>query len=360
MKSCRLLPGLVARVCLLLCTFALAAAFAADRSDLVLQRIAFGSCAHQDRPQPIWAQVSLARPDLFILLGDNVYGDTEDMDLLRAKYAKFDQVPGFRRLRESTPLLATWDDHDYGENDAGANYLRRAESQQVFLDFMRVPADSPRRRRAGIYHAQLFGPPDRRVQVILLDTRYHRSPLVKRVDPARLARGPYVANEDPQSTVLGAEQWDWLEAQLRIPARLRFIASSIQVVPEDHGWEKWMNFPHERERLFRMIRETGAAGVVFLSGDRHLAELSMMDGGVGYPLYDITSSGINQASPRWRRYEENRHRVGTMNWGNHFGMVDIDWGREDPRLSFQIRDADGDIAIQRKVFLSTLQPGVIE
>ena len=83
--------------------------------------------------------------------------------------------------------------------------------------------------------------------------------------------------------MLGEDQWAWLEEQLRTPAEVRLIASSIQVVAEDHGWEKWMNFPHERERLYRLIRETRAEGVVFLSGDRHLAELSMMDGGGGLP-----------------------------------------------------------------------------
>ena len=58
-----------------------------------------------------------------------------------------------------------------------------------------------------------------------------------------------------------------------------------------------MNFPHERERLYNADpRDTGPRASIFLSGDRHLAELSMMDAGLGYPLYDLTSSGLNQAS----------------------------------------------------------------
>ena len=116
-----------------------------------------------------------------------------------------------------------------------------------------------------------------------------------------------------------------------------------------------MNLPRERERLYQLIRSTGANGVIFLSGDRHLAELSMMDGGVGYPLYDLTASGLNNASHAWRPYEVNRHRVGTMNWGDNFGMVTIDWRPADPLISLQIRDLDGDINIQRKIRLSTLR-----
>jgi alkaline phosphatase D len=126
-------------------------------------------------------------------------------------------------------------------------------------------------------------------------------------------------------------------------------------VAEDHGWEKWMNFPHERERLFKLLRDTGAQGVILLSGDRHLAELSMMDAGVGYPIYDLTSSGFNQAAKSWRPLEVNRHRVATMNWGDNFGVIAIDWDRADPRISLQIRDVEGDITIQQKINLSTIR-----
>ena len=194
------------------------------------------------------------------------------------------------------------------------------------------------------------------MQVILLDTRYLRSPLKKR-DKTAPDAGPYLPSDDPNATFLGETQWKWLEEQLKVPAKLRILASSIQVVAEDHGWEKWMNFPRERERLFKLIRDTKANGVVLISGDRHLAELSLMDAGIGYPLYDLTSSGLNQASSRWRPLEENKHRVSTMNVGNNFGLIAIDWDRPEPLISLQIRDEDGDITIQQKVSLGLLQPG---
>ncbi len=331
---------------------------AAQMQKKPLQRIAFGSCAGQDQPQPIWEPIVGNKPDLFLFVGDNIYGDTEDMQVMRDKYARLGAQPGYKKLTATCPVLATWDDHDYGVNDGGAEYPKRRESQQVFLDFFGEPKNSPRRSREGVYDARVYGPPGKQVQIILLDTRYHRGPL-KRREPENRALGPYVPNPDPAVTVLGDAQWRWLEAQLRVPAEVRIIASSIQVVPEDHGWEKWMNFPHERERLFNLIRGTKAAGVLFISGDRHLAELSMMDGGVGYPLYDLTSSALNRSAQRWRPYETNRHRVGTMNWGDNFGLISIDWERQDPQISLQIRDVDGDITLQRKIYLSTLQPGVI-
>jgi hypothetical protein len=321
-----------------------------------LHRIAFGSCATQERPQPIWDAVGATKPELLLLLGDNIYADTEDMGVMKAKYDKFAAMPGFKALRESVPILATWDDHDLGVNDGGSDYPKKVESQKLFLDFFGEPADSTRRKQAGVYDAKVIGPEGKRVQIIMLDTRYFRSsPLKKKVAAVGRNEGPYEPNPDPSTTMLGEDQWRWLDEQFRQPAEIRLIVSSIQVIAEDHGWEKWMNIPHERERLYRLIKDTGVEGVVFLSGDRHLAELSTMDGGAGYPFYDITSSGLNQASKSWRPLEVNRHRVGTMNWGDNFGLVTIDWERPDPEIALQIRDQKGDVFLGQKLNLSTLK-----
>ena len=323
------------------------------RSDeKTLSRIGFGSCSHQDHPQPIWDAVLEARPDLFLLIGDNIYGDSDDPRVLRRKYAKFAAVPEFARLRQNVPVIGTWDDHDYGRNDAGVEFPIKKRSQQLFLDFFGVPAESPRRQREGVYDAQTFGPPGKRVQVILLDTRYFRSPLKT---ASGGDRKPYVANIDPGTTILGEAQWKWLEERLREPAELRLIASSIQVVSEDHGGEKWMNFPRERERLSALIRDTRAGGVVFLSGDRHFADLSVMDAGVGYPLFDLTSSGLTQAAKQWRPLSPNTQRVAGMSFGTNFGLIAVDWEPADPVVSLQIRDGEGDVRINQKLPLSVLR-----
>ncbi len=328
-------------------------------SQALLTRIAFGSCARENQPQPIWEKIIATKPDLFLFTGDNIYGDSDDVAVLKAKYDKLTTIPGFRQLRQQVPLMATWDDHDYGLNDGGAEFSKRAESQKLLLDFFNEPADSPRRKQEGVYDAKSFGPTGRRVQVILLDTRYHRSPLkLKAKDEPGIGR--YTKNEEADATMLGAAQWKWLAEQLKQPAEIRLIASSVQVVAEDHGFEKWMNFPLERERLFNLIREAKASGVIFLSGDRHLAELSMMDGGVGYPLYDLTSSGINNANQSWRFPEFNRRRVMTMNKGDHFGLITVNWNETDPRIALQIHDLDGDVTIQHKLKLSELKPGFLK
>jgi alkaline phosphatase D len=316
-----------------------------------ITRIALGSCIRQNRPQPIWEAVSGFQPDLLLLLGDNIYGDTEDMAELRAKYDALAANPGFATLRRAVPIIGVWDDHDYGVNDGGREYPRRRESQQVFSDFFGVPADSPRRRQEGIYHAVTCGPPGRRVQFIGLDTRYHRSPLKALPREQRVkGQGHYVPDPDPAATFLGADQWAWLATVLAEPAEIRIVMSSIQVLATEHGFEKWANFPGERTRLIETIRRAGATGVILVSGDRHAAEISRLPAGdeaLPYPLYDLTASSFNQVIGKSDPEEPNRFRVGDRYHGTNFGTIEIDWqdGADGQKplvaVTLAIRDAQG-------------------
>ena len=320
----------------------------------LLQTIGFGSCAHQGRAQDFWAPILAAKPDAFIFMGDNIYGDTENMDLLKEEYGYLAAQPGFKKLKAAATILATWDDHDYGANDAGADFGPRSESRKIFLDFFEVPADAPRRKHSGVYDATVLGPPGRRVQVILLDTRYFRSDL-KRLPERPKNDGPYTENNDPAATMLGEKQWAWLEQQLREPAELRLLVSSIQVIANEHHWEKWGTLPRERERLFRLLRDTAASGVIILSGDRHRAELSRIDDAAGYPLYDVTSSALNMAHPI-DYPEPNAYRVGEHLGENNFGLVVIDWGKPDPEITIQLRDLANKVRVEQKITLGELQP----
>jgi alkaline phosphatase D len=283
--------------------------------------IAFGSCNRQDQPQPLWSIIARQKPDVFVWLGDDIYGDTDDMSVMRAKYEKQLANPLYRAFRSEVPIIGTWDDHDYGRNNGGREYAARAASQQAHLDFLGEPAHSPRRQQEGVYASYLYGTPGRQIKVILLDTRYHRDPI------------------GSNGTVLGDRQWKWLEEELRdSKAQIHLIGSSIQVIPEEHRFEKWANFPRERKRLLDVIARTRAPGVIFLSGDRHIAELSVLrDSPVEYPLYDVTSSGLTHTSTL--RKEANRHRVGHAVFDLNYGLVVVDWVAGTVRL--QVRDARG-------------------
>lgn len=331
-----------------------------------ITKIAAGSCIRQDRPQPIWKAVNEYRPDVFLMLGDNIYGDTEDMAVLRGKYALLAANEGFAALRQAVPLIAVWDDHDFGANDAGREYPRRRESQQAFLDFFGVPADAPLRRQEGIYRAITVGPPGRRLQFICLDTRSHRSPLATLPAGQRQpGDGPYAPTNDPSATILGAEQWAWLEGVLREPADLRIVLSSIQLACTDHHWEHWGNFPAERARLLRLVRDSGAAGVIVVSGDRHAAEISRIPAGpeaAAYPLYDLTASSLNQAMPVGQGRNPNPLRLGPQQRDVNFCTIEIDWPTADDAaasggsVTLAIRDLAGSVVHAERMPLASLAP----
>ncbi len=316
-----------------------------------LTRIAFGSCAHQDQPQPIWDAVLRYQPDLFIFAGDNVYGDLTPgaRNGLREAYAKAAGIEGYRTLRARVPVLATWDDHDYGQNDAGGDFPYKDEAKALFLDFWRVPADDPRRSREGVYDARTFGPDGMRLQVVLLDLRSFRSPLRRKAAGAPGA-GPYAPDPDPAKTMLGPAQWAWLEQQLRLPAELRLIVSSVQVLAEGHGYERWGNLPHERERLLGLITRTGASGVILLSGDRHAGALYRLAEGVPYGLYEITSSGLNMV--RAGTPEPGPLRLGELYGAVNFGTIDIDW--RAGQITLAVRALDGEPVREVRIPLASL------
>lgn len=325
--------------------------------DKVITRIAFGSCALQHKPQPIWDAVNEWDPQLFLFLGDNIYGDTENMDTLRARYRMLAEKPGFQQLRTKTRVLATWDDHDYGANDAGRWYPKKEASKQIFMDFWNISEDSPIRKRPGVYGAYRFGPPGKRVQVILLDTRFFRDSLETRKlnkTQDELGYGPYAANMDSSATMLGADQWKWLGEQLEKPADLRLIGSSIQVISAEHGWEVWANMPHEKQRLYDLIDQKQANGVVFLSGDVHWGELSRYDGNA-YPLYDFTASGLNQGYTEVLNLP-NHYRVGSLVFPYpNFGTLTVDWTGKHPRLTMSLRDINGKAVMQKQVSINQLR-----
>jgi len=312
--------------------------------------IAFGSCNKQYEEQPLWAPIRSHTPDVWIWLGDNVYADTEDMSDLRADYEQQRAHPGYAALRAEAEVIGTWDDHDYGTNDGDRTYPKRDSSQQIFLDFLDVSPQDPRRQREGVYSTHSYGPPDQRVKVILLDTRYHRDTLQYLGDPDRL----YAPR--PGGDLLGEAQWAWLERELRdTAAQVHVIGTSIQAVGAEHRWEKWADFPDARQRLFDVIRESNAPGVVLISGDRHRGELSRHDDAIGYPLYELTSSGLTHYSPS--PGERNRHRVGELIQALHFGILTFDFDAPDPTIGLQLRGLGDTLLLDHSVPLSTLQPG---
>jgi alkaline phosphatase D len=265
-------------------------------------------------------------------------------------------MPGFAKLRQTTPLFATWDDHDYGLNDGGAGFPGAAAAQKEFCDFFQVPATSPLRSSPGVYDCVTLGPAGKRVQLILLDTRSFRSPLKK--DPANPKIN--VPNTEPGATMLGGEQWAWFERRLREPAEVRLVVSSISFISTEHGSEKWANFPQERARFLELLRRTQATGVVLISGDRHLAEISLLKpaDGAPYPVYDMTTSGLNQPIAKESEYRSknppqgppNRYRIHERPYtGSNFGLVRVNWDDPHPSVRLEICGLGGEVVLSQDI-----------
>ena len=119
-------------------------------------------------------------------------------------------IAGYSKLRNTIAHLAVWDDHDYGINDGGGDFPHKAVAKELFLKFWKVPADDIRRTRDGIYDSRIIGPPGMRVQIILLDLRWFRSPLKASDQRGAPGKERYVPDPDPAKTMLGPAQWAWL------------------------------------------------------------------------------------------------------------------------------------------------------
>lgn len=307
--------------------------------DQVVTRIGFGSCLVQVLPLHILDQMAAERWDLFLFSGDNVYADLAVKDgeakavkgdprLMREAYQTLTNVPAWQRFAATTPILATWDDHDYGENDAGADFAHRAFAEHQFETFFPLSGRSGgsdlRLERPGVYVSQRFGPPGRRLQIILLDTRYFRTPL-ERTEQMVAGNRIYRAKNITTATVLGEAQWLWLEKQFQQPADLRILVSSIQVLAADMGEERWSNFPEERRRLLALINQNPSPTTLILSGDRHYAAVYQAPRDKEADLVEITSSSLNMA--RSGHAEQAPLQQGAVYSETNYGQLTINWPR---------------------------------
>jgi alkaline phosphatase D len=329
--------------------------------------ILFGSCSHQDKAMPIFDAILQEPADGFIFLGDNIYGDTEDMQELAQKYKKLGQNPGVNALRSKVSVYAIWDDHDFGENDAGKQYSFKAESAKIMLDFWNVPKDSPRRgREDGIYGSYVITPTNVDIQaddaidlnairIILPDLRYMRDDLESvgligdQTQRKLKDMGPYTYSK---GSMLSEQQWQWIEIELQQPERIKIIGSSLQLVADFTGWESWANF-NDRQRLFDLIKKHKVNGVFIISGDTHWGEISKFDTNMDYPLWDVTSSGLTE---EWKQVSPNKHRVSGYTDEVNYGFFTVDWNLQDPSIHFGLKDLKGTVVMQQNITLSSLSP----
>lgn len=269
--------------------------------------VAFGSCNLQVLKQDYWANIAATKPDLWIWGGDIIYADLLPLGIKRKQYNRILQNEGYQNLLSNSKIVGIWDDHDFASNDSDGSYKKKAKSQNLLLDFLQVPNDSPRRVQEGIYTSYLIGDKPTQFKLILLDVRYFRS----------------APNE--QANMLGDVQWKWLENEIQInKSKFIVIVSGSQIIQNEGGKhdDSWTSMPTERERFFKLI-EKSKAPVLLLSGDRHFAEVSMLKIG-NRETYEFTSSGLTH---HFNKANDNPFRVAGPALAKNYGVLNITWKR---------------------------------
>lgn len=292
--------------------------------------LSFGSCHKMDDPNSdvILNTIAQEQPDGFIWLGDIVYAKDGDPKDLTQKYQRLAHKPAYKTLKQNTQVYGIWDDHDYGMNDGGADYKHKIQSRKDFFAFLELPKDHEAYQREGAYQAHDIGDNEHSIKLILLDNRYFKSPYTKSKQKGQRYQ------KDSVGTLLGKAQWEWLEKKLQSStASVHVFGSGIQFLSNQHRFEKWSNYPKEQEKMVRLLRKYKVKNPIFLTGDRHMSELSKMD--IGYTaLIDATSSGMTEALT-YNLTEENPYRLGPTIGKDSYGQLTIDWEKNSYRITFK-------------------------
>ena len=301
----------------------------------VISAIGFGSCMDQNYPQTIWSPLKGESLDLFIGLGDLVYASQPNDKPMAKAYLKQIENAELQEFRAQVPWIGVWDDHDFGVNDGGGDHPEFQEAKDLLLAFLPNSAKVIPPEQKGLYHSIVLGNKPKTLQVLVLDTRTYRSPLTPHRGGDPLVR--YQENLDSKATILGEDQWKWLETEIQKPANFRILVSSIQILSEKHGFEKWANFPHERKRLLNLIEKNKIKNMVLLSGDRHFSEISKIRLNKKHTLVEITNSSLNKSSQLVN--EVNPLRLGKPYYQANYGVLNIDYMKRT--AIYNLKDAKG-------------------
>ena len=261
-----------------------------------------GSCAYFneakfDRPgksyggdSSIFETMAKTPADFNLWLGDNwYYREVDYSSVWGLKYrASHDRaIPILQKFMASMPQYAIWDDHDFGPNDAGRNYIFKNESRAIFNDYWLNPTSGE--NKEGIYTMMNYGD----VDFFLLDDRFFRSD-VNMADTIN-----NIVNED--KAYFGKLQLNWLKNSLLFSkATFKIVVTGNQVLNPINNYECLTHYPTEYNDLIGFLSNQKINGVVFLTGDRHHSEVIEMQRANDYPLYDITisplTSGVGKVS----------------------------------------------------------------
>ena len=301
--------------------------------------IAFGSCTYVndtefDRPGKAYGQsdsifniISTMKPSAMIWGGDNIYlreGDFETQANMEARYLKARQVPSIQKLLSTCPQYAVWDDHDFGPNDSHSSFQYKKESLAAFKEMWGNSNYGFSKNENNCITGKVTL---NDVDLYLLDNRSFRIP-------------PGTVGITPQ--MLGKEQINWLIQDLKSSkASFKLIAIGSQVLSSVADFENYANYQEEREYLLKEINENKIKNVIFLTGDRHFAELSQITLPNNIRVLDITSSPLT-SKPYSNSKEINSNRVeGTFVGEQNFAHITFTGTAKERTLDIELIDKNG-------------------
>ncbi|TGL85970.1 alkaline phosphatase family protein [Leptospira congkakensis] len=301
--------------------------FSLEAKDSNRLHIGFGSCLHQDKESPVLHQWTKESFDLLLLLGDNIYADSLVASEKIPAYKKQLSRPEWKTIRSKSKILATWDDHDYGINDSGGEFEDKEKSREVFISQMGSLMPKGRsfgtKDGKGIFHSYFLEFQNKKIHIVIPDTRFFRSPLKRRFLSYFTGKKQYGPTDADDATMLGEEQWSWLATELNKPSDLLVFVSSVQVIPTEQPFEKWGNFPKERERLFQLLDSAKTSDLVILSGDRHIAEIYEYPLSNTRKLIEMTSSSLNLPLPFLQLEYDSEYKLGSAFREENYGTLEI-------------------------------------
>ncbi|WP_229326705.1 alkaline phosphatase D family protein [Flavobacterium ammonificans] len=318
--------------------------------------IALGSCSYiseeaLDRPgkpygsnYSIFESIAKKNPDIMLWGGDNVYLREADWDSKSGIYHRYTHS---RALKEMQPLLAStqniaiWDDHDFGPDDSDRSFYNKYITQQAFKDFWANKSyGMDAEQKEGIFSSYNWSD----AELFLLDNRFFKSP------NKRLTG---------EKTMLGSAQIKWLiDALTYSKASFKIIVIGGQVLNTEAVFENYENYKSEKDFLLSEILANQIKGVVFISGDRHFTELSILKRPNTYPLYDWTVSPLTSGHGNVERItkEPNTNRVPGSLFAQHvFGTLSFSGEKETRQMKMSLFDKDGAELWNKTILKSELE-----
>lgn len=310
-----------------------------------LFRLVFGSCFHKiglHNPNII-NQVLKRKPHAMALIGDMAVDDRENqINLHRADYLLRDVSKPWRNLAANIPLYATWDDHDYLNNDLSGIPEGVSEEDR---DRLRAVWDqnwnNPGNNSEAIYFNTRIGP----VELIMLDTRSCR--IVKE-------RGKY-------GSYLGVEQQQWLLKTLKeSSAPYKVISSgtmwSDYMSRAKDSWGTWDTLA--RNEVFQLIEKEKISGVLLISGDRHGARSFKLPVTPDFSLYEFEAASLGGVPGPNAMAKDSRNQLFGYNGADivAFGEFTFDMSVNEPTVTFRLIDQAGNVLEEHILPYEQLSP----